>query len=54
MEGRTAAAALWVQAYSGTLEINWFEFWVGVFLGCVLLLGVGGYVLYVYRREQDE
>lgn len=39
---------LWLQQ----AEVNWSEFWVGVVIGWILLVGVLGYVYMVVRHDQ--
>ncbi len=33
-------------------DINWSEYWVGVIIGWVIILGILGYVYVVVRHEQ--
>ena len=35
------------------IDINWTEYWVGVAIGWIVLIGVFAYVLVVVRQEQE-
>jgi hypothetical protein len=35
------------------IDINWTEYWVGVAIGWIVLIGVFAYVVFIVRQEKE-